>query len=463
MFGIKSWQVVFGLWLAVAAGMSQADTSVQLAPDQLRAAAAAELKTGAPERALGYADALLQRDKKDRIALLIRASALRKLGRYDEARKSARAAWSLSKNDNQRYFSATIMAQIQSSAGRRTYAQIWLRRAIQAAPNKALEQRAIRDFKYVRTRNSWSTRVSFAVTPDSNINSGSSSQSSFLNYRLTEVLFGSPVEYHLTGASLALPGIQYSFGLDTRFRFSQTKGSADDLFFSLNVRHYTLSSKAKALAPGAKGSDFTFASYSLGYGHRAFNFSGRGEYALRADIGQSWYSGNEFTRFARASVVQSYTLSQKMRISGRLSGERQIGIATNDLKTLRADLWFARILPSKAKLQVFASGAIGRSPTQTEEFTELSVRGNISLAKPWLGAYVQFGVGYRQRDYEVSSHDPAGRHDTRLNAEMTLIFNKINYYGFYPTMTLYAQHTNSNIGLYKSKRLGVNFGIQSAF
>ena len=457
-------RLALAFWLGFSfAGTAPADESVQLAPDQLRAVAAIELQNGAPERAVTYSYALIQRDDKDRIAHLIHARALRDLGDYDGALKSARTAWSLSQTDAQMYSSAMVMAQIQSSAGRRTYAQLWLRRAVQAAPNDVLEKRAIRDFRYVRAQNPWSTRLSFAITPDSNINNGSSSRSSFLNYRLTEVLFGEPVEYALTGPARALSGIEYSLGFDTRYRFKQTAKRANDLFFSLNVRHYSLSQDAKTTAPGASGSDFAYASYHIGYGHRGYNFTNRGEFALRADLGQSWYSGNEYTRFMRASAIQSYALSRRTRVNARLSGERQIGVTTSDLDTVRADFWFARVLPSRAQLRVFATGAVATSPTRTEEFSELGLRASLALADQWLGAYVQFGLGYRTRDYNFSTHSFAGRHDDRVNAEMTLIFEQVDYYGFNPTMTIYAEKTDSNIGLYEARRLGVNFGIQSAF
>jgi tetratricopeptide (TPR) repeat protein len=460
----KARRLLLGVgFLAMLSGAVMADTTVSLNPDQLRAAAIEELHAGAPNRAIAYADALIARDANDRLAHLIRARGLRDVGRYDEALASGRMAWTLSKTDAHRYSSAMVLAQIQSSAGHHTYSQIWLRRAIHRAPNDELEQRAIRDFKYVRSRNPWSTRISFAITPDSNINNGSSSRSSFLNYRLTEVLFGEPIEYELIGTARALSGIEYSFGLNTRYRFSESATDANDLFFSVDIREYTLSSDAKSIAPDAKSSDFSFASYFVGYGHRGFNFSNRGEYAFRTDIGQSWYGGEEYARFIRANIIQSYALTRRTRLNARLSGERQIGVTTNDLDTGKIDLWFAHILPSRSQVRLFATGAIGNSPAKTQEFTELALRGSLALAKQWAGAYVQLGLGYRQRDYGTSGHSAKGRHDQRVGAEMTLIFANVDYYGFNPTMTFYAQYTDSNIELYKSKRMGINIGIQSAF
>ncbi|MFT5343033.1 MAG: hypothetical protein ACI9BH_002250, partial [Paracoccaceae bacterium] len=310
--------------------------------------------------------------------------------------------------------------------------------------------------------NPWSTRISFSVAPNSNINNGSASRTSFLNYRYTEPGKPSP-EYTLSGSSRALSGLEYAFNFDTRYRFSETETHANDLFFYLGLREYSLSSEARNIAPDAKSSDFSFAQYLFGYGHRGFNFARRGEYAFRVDLGQTWYGGEEYTRFARTSIIQSYALSRRTRINARLSGERQIGITTSDLNTGRIDLWFAHILPSRARLRVFATGAVGKSPTPTQEFTELALRASLSLAKQLANANVQLGLGYRRRDYDLSNHSPDGRHDERVGAEMTLVFANVDYYGFNPTMTLYAQYTDSNIGLFKSKQFGINLGIQSAF
>lgn len=441
----------------------QAEDPVQLGPEALRQAAVLSLRAGQPDRALVFSDALLNRDMADRNAHLIRARALRDLGRPVEAKAAARSAWALSQTNEERFATAMIMAQALSSAGQRTRAQWWLRRAVQEAPNEALADRAIRDFKYVRARNPWLTRMSFSITPDSNINNGSSSRSSFLNYEVSEILFGAPVEYELGGTALALPGIEYALGVDTRYRFIETPRRAHDLVFSADVRHYTLTSEAKRIAPGAEGSDFAFASYAVGYTTRGLNLKDRGEYTFKASLGQSWYGGSEYARFGRVAVGQGYFFGPRTRVNALISGEKQIGIATNDQTTARADVAIARVLPSGALMRLIASGDMATSPVASEEFTGYGLRAQMLMAKPVLGAELVFEVGFRARDYDVSPHSPAGRHDRRYGADLTLIFSQIDYYGFNPTMTVYGSVTESNIGLYDAERSGVNFGIQSAF
>ncbi|MEM9549759.1 MAG: hypothetical protein AAGA05_01215 [Pseudomonadota bacterium] len=434
-----------------------------LSPDQMRNAAGLSLQAGRAERALAFAEALIARDETDFTALLVRARALRDLNRMEHAKPAARAAWSEADTPEERFAAAMVMAQVQSTAGHKTLAQLWLRRAVHLAPNEDLERRAIRDFKYVRATNPWSTRLSFSITPDSNINNGSSSRTSFLNYRLTEVLFGRPLEYTLNGSARALSGVEYAFGFDTRYRFRQTERTAHDLFFSLDLRRYTLSSEARELAPDLSGDDFAYSSFYVGYGYRAFNFDRRGEYALRADAGQSWLAGDELLRFVRVSALQSYALTPRTRINGRLFGERQFGVRIYDLDTMRLDLWLARFLENGMQLRLAVTGAVATSPDDTREFNELGLRGSVTLAKSIFGADAQFGLGVRSRDYDVSLHDPDGRNEDRYTADITLIFSKIDYYGFNPTVTIYGSTTDSNIGLYDSDRFGVNFGIQSAF
>ncbi len=449
--------------LSLVSSQAPADQPIKLSPEDMRVAAFLSLENGQMIQAYSFSEALLQRNPNDRDALLIHSRAARNIGKFEEAKASAKQAWKLAENDEHRYSSSMLMAQALASNEQHTWSQLWLRRAVQHAPNEALEQRAIRDFRYVRARNPWLTRISFSITPDSNINNGSSERSSFLNYELSEVLYGQPVEYQLGGSSLALSGIEYAFGLTTRYRLVETDTRAHDVIFSTDIRHYTLSSEAKSLAPGAEGNDFAFASYTLGYGHRGLNFENRGEYRVSADLGQSWYGGDEYARFGRLSVGQTYQLEGGRKVNARIAGERQIGITRSDSDTLRGDLSYSFLLPSGSHLWTNATGAVATSNARVDEFTEIGLRAQITFAKPLFGATAQLGIWARKRDYDFSPHSADGREDDRVQVDFTLIFNKFDYYGFNPTMRVSASKTDSNIGLYEAQRFGVNFGIQSAF
>ena len=443
--------------------LSSAAAEVVLTPDQLTKAAVVALESGDAARALAYADALVGRNSEDFTAQLVRARALRDLGRNRDARNAAWDAVNAAEAQDEKYAGAMVMAQVQSSSGRKTLAQYWLRRAVELAPNQALETRAIRDFKYLRTTNPWSTRVTFSVTPDSNINDGSARETSFLNYELTELLFGEQVEYQLTGAALALPGIEYTLGLDTRYRVHQTGTSAHDLFLKGDLRHYTLTEEGRRTAPGVSGDDFAFASVFAGYGYRWLNLKGRGETALRVDAGHSWYGGSNYADYLRASVYHAYIVNPRTKLGASLNGERQMGIAAPDLDTAKISMWGGHRMQNGHSVFWSATGAQATSPLASEEFTELQLRGSFVWAQPVFGATAQFGMGLRTRDYNVSPHSADGRRDDEISADLTLIFKQLDYHGFNPTVTIYGSQKNSNIALYESNKLGINFGIQSAF
>ncbi|WP_417677473.1 hypothetical protein [Pseudodonghicola sp.] len=455
--------------LAVLAGLMTGPLAavptqgIELSADQMRAAAWMALRGGDPNQALQFSQALIRRNPQDRAALLIHSRAARDQGQYDQAKQSARLAWRLSTDDGAKYASSLVMAQALSSNGQRTQAQWWLRRAIQYAPNEALSRKAVEDFRYVRLRNPWAAQLSFSVTPDSNINNGSSARYSFLNYQLSEIFFGGPAEYQLGGSSRALSGVEYALGLNTRYRLAETETQAHDIIFTADLHHYTLSNEAKSIAPGAKGSDFDYASYSLGYSFRGLNWGGRGEYRLSGDLGQVWYGGEEYLRFYRLGSGQSYRLRSGDKIDLRLAGEHQDGIATSDSDILRLDVSHTTRVLNGATLWTNATLARATSSYAADEFDEFGLRAALTLAKPLAGATVQLGLWARNRSYDFSPHSPDGRSDDRVQADFTMIFRQIDYYGFNPTMQISASRTYSNISLYDADRLGVNFGIQSAF
>ena len=366
--------------LGAGTASATSDEKAVLTPSQMRTAAADLLRLRNPQQAMALADALIARDPHDRSALLIRSRAARDLGNYTLARKAAKRAWSLSETDEEKYAAALITAQALSSGGQRTLAQFWLRRAVEYAPNDDLERRAVRDFRYVRASSPWLHRFSFSVSPESNINNGSSERSSFLNYQLSELLLGQPVEYQLGGSQRALSGIEYAVGVRSRFRFHQTETRAHDLAFSLTSRTYTLSSDAKAQAPGAEGNDFAFTSYQIGYGLKGINLDQRGEFRFAVDVGQSWYGGEEYARFLRVSAGQSYKLQRGRRINARLSHEVQDGVITSDQNTWRADLSYSFRLPSGASVWSNLALATATSNQAADEFEEIGLRTQVTMA-----------------------------------------------------------------------------------
>lgn len=436
---------------------------VTLSPAQLEKAALINLRGENPARAVAFADALIMRDGNDLTAYLIRARGLRDMGRFDAARNAAAKAWALSKTPSDKFSSALIMAQSLSSSGKRTRAQFWLRRAVQHAPTPALAARAKRDFRHVRQQNKWSTHLSFTLAPNSNINNGSARDRSYLNHVYSELLFGEPVEFQLTGASRALSGLEVGGSLQSRYRFAQTPTKAHDLHFGLSYRSFILSANARDNAPTVSGSDFAFGALSLGYGYKHLNLERRGEFSLNGDIGQTFYGGAQYAGFARARLSQTYRLNAASQLRVALLAETQVGQRTADTDRFEFSASLSRRMPNRDNLFIEASLTTQSSPNLESEYGEFELRLGYARAKPIKGAAIQFGFGTSFRAYDVSRHDPAGRDDLRMFADVTATFKNIDYYGFNPALTLSASSTDSNIGLFDVNRFGISLGIRSSF
>ena len=432
----------------------------------------AEMKTAAkqlladrqPRAALQLADALLARDPNDLTAHLVRARALRDMNRFQEAEAAGKAAWNLAESDGDRFAAAMIRAQVLSSAGKRTRAQLWLRRASELAPNDRLKARAARDFGYVRQRNPWSTQLSFTLAPNSNINNGSAQDSSFLNYVQTKILNnGVPVEFPLEGSLVALSGLEFGVGVRTRYRFKQSRTSAHDLTFGVSYRSYVMSDSAKQEAPDVTGSDFAFGTVDLGYRFTKRNLKGRGRLELAAQAGQSWYGGARLSNYKRLSFAQAVTHSRTLRMRYALEHEWQKGQRTSDLDRTAANVSMLKRQKNGNMMSLSFGLAQTSSPSLAAEYRAATLRGGLTLAKPVMGAAIQFNLGAEVRDYDFTPHGPDGRRDKKLFADVTATFTQIDYFGFNPTATVSFSTTDSNVGLYNIDRFGVNFGIRSAF
>ena len=453
--------------LALAAACSlcltwgEGTAQTALTPEELRQAATIALQNGDPVTARRFAEALVARDASDLNAQLILARAARDLGDTPPARAAARSAWALADTDAERYAAALVTAQVLSSEGKRTRAQLWLRRAAQHAPNDLLRERAKRDFRYVKGRNPWRTDLTFTLAPNTNINNGSARDRSRLNYAISELLFGEPIEYELTDEAQAISGIEIGGSVRTRYRFAQTPDTAHDAKLSLSYRTFHITDNLDN--PDTTGSDFAFGSLSLGYGFRTLNLDRKGEFAFDLEGGQTWYGGSRYASFLRAQGQQVWRVrgGRQFRFGGEL--ERQWGQATPDLDTLGL---------SASVTQGFASGNTGflglyltttASPNAGSEYTEVTLRTGLALKKPVMGASLQFGLGASWRDYDFSRDAREGRQDNRIFADVTATFKEIDYYGFNPTVTLSASATDSNVALYDVNRVGLNIGIKSAF
>jgi tetratricopeptide (TPR) repeat protein len=448
------------LALAAWAGLAQAQEggSVTLSPAEMRQAVTLAIGAGQPDVALRLADALIARDASDVPALIYRARALRDLGRLDAADAAARTAWDAAATGTERYGAALVRAQVLSSAGARTRAQIWLRRAVELAPTEADRARAVRDFRYVRARNPWSVELDFKVAPSSNINDGSVHD---------RIRFAGLDGVVLDGAAQALSGLRIAGGVATRLRFSESARHATDAGLQLYHETYILSDEARDQAPDVQGSDFAFSSVVVDVRHRMRLEGAPGVTELRAALGETWYGGERYSRFAGLSAAQAVRLGERSRLRFTLAG-RAYELLPHEGEEDESDTRFARVQWQRA---LEGGGVVELSYAWRESVSE---RSSLDYSERWAGVSYTHGapvwgarataeLDLRLRDYDAFPFSADGREDEEGTAQLHLAFEEVEYYGFVPVVSLFASERRSTLDRYDTREQGLSVGFRSAF
>lgn len=447
------------LALAVATTAAQAET---LTPAEMRQAGFVALTNREPGKALAIAEALVARDGTDTPALILRSRALRDLGRYPEALRAARVAWKAAETDEARYGAALAMAQAQSSSGNKTLAQFWLRRAVQAAPTPLSREIAERDFDYVRSRNPWIVSVDVSAAPSSNVNGGSTSDT--LGH-----FFGYPLP--VPPDAQPLSGFQASTRLDLRYRLPPGSQSQNELRFKLDNRVTWLSSSAKDKAPMARGSDYNFHAVELGWGGKARLDDSRRLWSYGVMAGRNWYGGAPLTNYLHVDFGVDQPISPRLLVAGQIYAERQ--------QRLDTDLRSANVVGVTGTLvQALKNGdrmrlTLGAENNNSESFAvqhyELRASVGWDKGRPVKGMKFSAEVGYQFSDYPdyidtlSFPNEKKPREDHAWWAEASVTFDRIQYYGFSPVVSVSATRTESNIGLFESENYGLSLGFRSAF
>ena len=443
--------------VAVAAAGAVAQP-VTLTAEEMQGAATASLAAREPGQALALADALLARDPGDVQALVTRSRALRDLGRYDEAVATGREAWRRAEGDTERYLAALVTAQGLASRGHRTMSQLWLRRAIEVAPDERLEARAVRDFQYVRARNPWSTQLHFSISPSDNINDGSVRD---------EISFAGIDGVVLSPTARALSGLEISGGVATRYTLSQSSTHRTRAGVSLYYETYILSDEAQDMAPQAEGSDFAYGSAALTFGHewRPEGWSGPLDVSFVA--AWSWYAGERYGRTLEFSVARGFALSPRDRLRLSVSADH-FALEPDETEADRSmswevEGWWLHQFESGGALTLSAGLRESESERSSLDYTRSRVFGGYTLPEPVMGARATLGLEMERRHYDAFPFTTDGRHDHGLEARVDLVFPDLDWYGFVPTLRVFASETLSTNDRYDQRESGVDLGFRSAF
>lgn len=433
-----------------------AQDSVTLTPDSMRGAAAILLDQGRPVEAADLADALLARNEDDVAALIIRARVAIAVADFAGAIRLAERAFRNADTGDEHYAAARIAALGHAELGQDTRAQWWLRRAGNFAPDAAARQSVAEDFRFLRQRNPLAISLKFGISPSSNVNGGSASE--------VIILPGLPFEFVLDGEARALSGLQFEGGVNLTYRLRQSERSATFFDISAQGRTYVLSAEARDLAPDARGSDYADLSGTISLTHRWLPEEARGPWSITGTLGQTWYDDAPFLSFAQGLIAKTtrFDAGRRLDISGFVETQNRLQ-DEEQLAALGGRARWTWITDARDTASLNAGFRDTLSELEDVAFDGVSIGADYEFDQPIFDVRLGLSADLEYRYFAQSAYSFDPREDWRGTLGVTIGLSRYTYYGFEPQVIFEATRTESNVALYDSQALRLNFGIRSTF
>lgn len=431
---------------------TQAPTSLTL--PEARSFALGLLKQDQPRAARAIAIGLLRKDSRDILALMVLAEAERALGRPAKARFAARRAWRSSQNGKERFAAAFAMSNILKDEQKYGQAQIWLRRAGQATDEPRFEQAARSEFRRMKAANPWSLSFGFTLAPTSNVNGGPNDNT----YTIGDLVFVDPT-------AVPLSGLEVGTRLNVTRRFAPADWGRASFGVNYDERRYSLSRAAKAAVPTASGKDYGFAALEATL---RFELDGASPTALTTaefSLAQNWQASTEIAHSYRLFLGRQLKTEQFARVGYGVSflDQTRQDRPLRSTKTYTVDGFALQQLENKSLLRYGV--ALAKVDSASSDMAHKAATFSLSYlpAKPLFGAQATFSGLLQLRAYDKLRFGTSVRSDQKAALSANFVFNKVDYMGFSPSLTLNATRNISNKSFYDTQEYGLSLGIKSTF
>ncbi len=453
--------------LCAVPALPQTAQDVELTLPQVRDLAQRALAAGEPALALKLAEGLWTADPKSSYAHYIAAHAYAMQGRLGPARRAAGRAYRHAQSDPRRFEAAELAAKLSYDEGRHTWAQIWLRRAVQNAPDDRVEAQLGRDYGRVRRENPLSFSLRGGLKPSNNINNGSE------NELLT--VDGVPTGGMIRGSALALSGLVGSMDATLSYRLRASEQSRTDIRARVYVQRVRLTDSAKEIASveNLGNSDFGLTYATVGIDH-FFALGKTGSAAVGFTAGQLWYGGDHYNNFAKIDAARHWQIEGLGRLTVEAAYETRnvLGseIADADIYTLGMSLTHRRENGDRLSLSFGLNDTQSRSLLVESQSASLGARysfgeqmGPVKLSAGLTLGYAEYDRYTVLRVDAVPRLNAGARQDKSIIADASLFFPDYDYMGFAPTVNMRAGKKLSNFSRFDTSEFSVSLGIQSKF
>lgn len=428
--------------------------------DQARAIGAQTLQAGRQDIALVVADHILALAPQDSFGHFLKAQAFLRAGQPSKARAPARLAFRHAQSDVQKFEAARLAAALAAQDKKFLPGQIWMRRAIQAAPSDQARQAAAQDFRAIRHHAPLSLKFNLSVSPSDNVNGGANEAKHEVD--------GLDMTGLLSPDALALSGVITRASAVAGYRLQRTQTSETRAVMIGSAQHVSLSDEAKDTAPNAKNHDYGYRTIEAGISHvQAIGTAGT-RISFGAFAGRGWLGGTHSYDSTRLFLGLTQPLSERttLHLSRNNRNQRDAEFAVKDLKdqTWSLGLSFQLANADQLSAHIF-SGEIDSQNTQSAR-TNKGLSLGYSRAKPLGPVSLSASIKAEERryeDYAVIFPVPGGRQDTQITGAIDMGVAPLSVYGFVPTVTVSRDRTRSNVSRFDIDSTSVSLGLKSEF
>lgn len=418
------------------------------------------LGTGQSDLARTLAYGLLQADARSGIAHYSLAVAEGQLDRPKQAQRAAAKAYRFAQGPLQHFEAAQLAARMSYKARRPTRTQLWLRRAMQHAPNERIEAQLERDYRRVRAQNPLSFSIRGGLRPSSNVNNGADSG--------LQIIDGLPYVGTLSGNAQALSGVIAHADGRIAYRLGGSKSSRTEIAARLYVKRVALDGDAKTLAPDSRNRDFGSTYGTIGLSH-AFAWGARKDVSrIGLQLGQYHIGGKRSYDFARLDAAQHWRLDRGASVTLNAGVELRESAFGNrfDTQVLSLGLGSRHHLRNGDAVTFALNLQKADGDLANARSRGVALSAGYSLNKQIGPAMLSGGVTLAHVDYPKYTAFfavPGGRQDLSASAHLDMLFPDLDYAGFAPNLRVTTSRTTSNVSRFKTKELSVALGIQSKF
>ncbi|WP_417523149.1 hypothetical protein [Marinovum sp.] len=435
--------------------------SAELSLAEVRSLILRALDAGRPDIAGELALSLLRADPEDPFAHMVMSTVLMRAGNHVEARRAAKLAYRHAETPRQKHEAARVVAAAEARDERFVLGQLWMRRALQAAPSEPTRDRTKREYRALRSAAKLKFQLSGQIVPSSNVNNGAADR--------INVVEGIPVVGILPATSQALSGTIAEVGGSFTYRLHRDETSETRLTGIGQVRRVAFSDEARKKAPQAEEADYgsTFAALGLAH-HRSLGGAG-GLASARLSFGQVWNGGERSYDLASGGLSYGFDLDPTLRLTASLDYQLRHNDAAGIADVRTTGLRFSAIhrLANNDSLALSLGSTMAESENGQARAETRSAKLSYHRAEPIgpVSLSASFGVSettypdYRLLFWAV----PGGREDSRRTAEVTFSFDQLDYLGFSPTLTVTSEQTHSNVSRFETEELSVSLGLRSVF